>query len=803
MIVHVTKQSGESLTDLIQRIETALRKRFRKADKDEPLYWYPREVFDDSVIVCRDEDNKLFKIPYTLEGDEGVNFGEPVEVEERYSEVRQSSVMVKQSLKDDDGCWKWRWQVVAWGLSKTRHVWRKDVFAQSLQMFPWENLGAFADHPSKTAMQELPERSIKDKVGWWVDFEITEQGLDATLHIKPSAEWLQKDLQAAYDAGNFNFIEASILVGYQSKQVTWTDNKIAEEATLVKPITIDLVTYGAADGRVKYALASMREGQEQTGDEPTMKFFLEMLFKANSLRFSVVRQSLVSQKVEGVTITSSEEQIAQSIAENEAVAQQAIGLMTETSQATPAAPAPGSGEIAWTQLPQSMRDMVVSQSLSGSDLPEAVQQSIRTRLGANPTLEAVDDAIESARTYLGVMAQAGFDNGRPEIVADSFDKIAMSIGKAFGLSREDYNGITSRSEKLLRQSTGNTLAQAPQDLWNGQDSLLSIKRLYVEMTGDEGFEGVSRKPRRLTKQATWVTTDFSELIAAVTGKRLLRDYRSVPQTWRRIAMTKPVGDFKTQRAVLLGYFGDLSAVSQDAAYVEVSALSDTEETYAISKRGRLVSLSLETVANDDLSGFVRVTGRLGKAAARTLEKFAWNTCLMSNPTMAADTVAVFHASHSNLITTALGTAGLKSAIATLQNQTEPGSNEKIGLDTKSLTLAVPTDISLDAQTLTDFNNTAPGETEGLAQTIRRLGITPVTIPWFSDANDWLLVADVMDVDIVELGFFNGNEEPEFFTQADPTQGDYFAKDTVAKYKVRHIYGGAPVDFRGVVKSAVV
>src|SRR5262249_39075846 len=121
----------------------------------------------------------------------------------------------------------------------------------------------------------------------------------------------------------------------------------------------------------------------------------------------------------------------------------------------------------------------------------------------------------------------------------------------------------------------------------------------------------------------------------------------------------------------------------------------------------------------------------------------------------------------------------------------------------ALTLWVPPGQLLGAQTLTDFNNAPGGEQSGLAQTIRRLNITPVPVNVFTDSNDWLLTASPADIDMVEVGFLNGNQEPEFFTQADPTQGDSFGQDVVMKHKIRHIYGGVPVDYRGMVLSSVV
>jgi len=59
----------------------------------------------------------------------------------------------------------------------------------------------------------------------------------------------------------------------------------------------------------------------------------------------------------------------------------------------------------------------------------------------------------------------------------------------------------------------------------------------------------------------------------------------------------------------------------------------------------------------------------------------------------------------------------------------------------------------------------------------------------------------MDVPTIEIGFLNGREEPELFVQDEPTNGSMFSNDKIT-YKVRHIYGGAVLDYRGLQGNVV-
>ncbi|RLJ01535.1 MAG: hypothetical protein DRP08_05390 [Candidatus Aenigmatarchaeota archaeon] len=76
------------------------------------------------------------------------------------------------------------------------------------------------------------------------------------------------------------------------------------------------------------------------------------------------------------------------------------------------------------------------------------------------------------------------------------------------------------------------------------------------------------------------------------------------------------------------------------------------------------------------------------------------------------------------------------------------------------------------------------------------------VVWFwSDENDWYLVADPKMYDTIEIGFLGGKEEPEIFVQDQPSIGSVFSADKVY-YKIRHIYGGDVLDHRTFYGSIV-
>ncbi len=67
--------------------------------------------------------------------------------------------------------------------------------------------------------------------------------------------------------------------------------------------------------------------------------------------------------------------------------------------------------------------------------------------------------------------------------------------------------------------------------------------------------------------------------------------------------------------------------------------------------------------------------------------------------------------------------------------------------------------------------------------------------YLSDATDWFLAADPALIDLIEVGFIDGQQNPELMLQDQPANGVVFSNDQIA-YKIRHEYGMAIPDFRG-------
>src|SRR5690606_5306546 len=145
-----------------------------------------------------------------------------------------------------------------------------------------------------------------------------------------------------------------------------------------------------------------------------------------------------------------------------------------------------------------------------------------------------------------------------------------------------------------------------------------------------------------------------------------------------------------------------------------------------------------------------------------------------------------------LLTAALSPTSWAAARLAMITQTEFGAaGEQLGIAPRLLLVPAQLEEAAYDMFRRDTNND-----ESFTQSQK----PKILVPWYwTDANDWVAMADKNDIPSIEVGFLDGQEEPEMFVQDNPTVGSLFTNDTIT-YKIRHIYGGVVKDFRGAVKA---
>jgi hypothetical protein len=321
----------------------------------------------------------------------------------------------------------------------------------------------------------------------------------------------------------------------------------------------------------------------------------------------------------------------------------------------------------------------------------------------------------------------------------------------------------------------------------------SFKECYFEMTGDRLVTGRLRECDQSRLVESLGSASLGEVLGDSVARRMLAEYRAAVDFdgWRQIVNVVPLSDFRMQHRTRWGGYGDLPTVAEGADYQALTSPSDEEATYKAVKKGGTEDVTLEMIKNDDVGAIRRIPTKLSRAAKRTLAKFVFDF-LRTNPVI-YDAKALFHVDHGNLFTAALDKAQLAAHRLAMLKQTELSSNDRIGITPSRL--VVPVELQEAAVDLFKLS------TNNEKTFIQSLTMNIIPVWYWADANDWCTAADPADIPGIEIGFMDGQQEPDLFVQDSPTVGSMFAADKLT-YKLRHIYGGAVTDYRAFTKAVV-
>ena len=296
------------------------------------------------------------------------------------------------------------------------------------------------------------------------------------------------------------------------------------------------------------------------------------------------------------------------------------------------------------------------------------------------------------------------------------------------------------------------------------------------------------------------TGTFTNLLLDAMNKSLVDGYEEATFTWDMWARQgNSTADLKAIHRIRYSEFPDLQDIPEGKLYPE-GKTSDAKESYTPQKKGRVLTITWETIVNDDMDAISRVPAMQGTAARRKQNKSVYAE-LTDNAAL-SDGVALFHSTHGNLAGSGavISEATLNAAYAAMMVQTNLGG-EIIGVIPRYL--IVPAAISATAlqTTVSVTPPTVGGSTPGTSGTINLYGPSgsrqlEVIVEPQLDANSttaWYLAAEKSQIDTVELTFLEGEESPVLESEWD------FDSD-VYKYKIRQTYGTKALDHRGLYKN---
>jgi ATP-dependent protease ClpP protease subunit len=320
-------------------------------------------------------------------------------------------------------------------------------------------------------------------------------------------------------------------------------------------------------------------------------------------------------------------------------------------------------------------------------------------------------------------------------------------------------------------------------------SLMDIARECLAHSGVNA-RGMS-KMDLVAAAFTHTGSDFPLLLANVAEKAMMKGYDEAEETFQLWTSAGSLGDFKPGKRVDLNTFPTLANVPDGAEY-KYADIGERGETVQLATYGKLFSLTRHTVINDDLNAFTKIPKAMGRAAIRTIGDLVY-AILTGNPTM-ADGVALFHATHGNLLTGSAISTGSVDVMGVAMGTQKDATGSTLNINLAKI--LVPRALRGTANVVRDSefevgaaakNNTVPNSVRGTFEVIADARLDAAS------ATTWYGTADQSMHDTVEVSYLDGNQTPTL------EQREGWHVDGV-EFKVRMDAGVKALDFRTMQKN---
>jgi hypothetical protein len=279
----------------------------------------------------------------------------------------------------------------------------------------------------------------------------------------------------------------------------------------------------------------------------------------------------------------------------------------------------------------------------------------------------------------------------------------------------------------------------------------SLQEVLVEAARANGYHGPARISAgniREVLASGFATHSISNVLAATYGKFLLQGYTAVEAAWDQIASIRSVSDYKTVTGVRLNGGFDFEDVGPSGELKSADA-SDETRTIKAKLTGRMSSITMVDVVNDDLGALTQVPARLGRGAAVKLNKDFWSEFESSNST--------FYRRETAAAGNALQISALRTAVASYRKLTDPDGNP-LGITPQLL--LVPPELEMTAEELMGSSVLITGENATRGNVNVFAGrFRVVSSAYLTSGTTWWLMANPAELPAMEVAFLNGQRLP--------------------------------------------
>ncbi len=456
--------------------------------------------------------------------------------------------------------------------------------------------------------------------------------------------------------------------------------------------------------------------------------------------------------------------------------------------------------------------------ITAEDLKRIAHIHLDTALERSGLSDKAQDHIRHQFEYLNVFGPSEINRA----IQSYKDAVAAETAAQEIKGPARVSGMFTADDQI--QAAIDDLCGAPRE--PGAENLkvhrIGLKEAYAKMTGDLDMVGGFFRDR---VQFQHTTSSFPGLVANALNKALMNQWAQLGRAgydwWTKITRVEHFDSLQDIAWLIFGTVASLPEVSEGAEYTELS-IGDNKETSSFVKYGGYIGLTLEAIDKDDGRKLRAIPQELANAGLRNISAlvaaiFTANTAV--GPTL-ADGGALFNntavtskTGHANLLTTALGTdfTAWDAVAQAVYNQpllvANPnsagayGSGKKMAVEPRFILVPRALKAAAEALFIPRWGPVNMGVTVPTSGGPTYAGfVEPITVPEWTDANDWAAVVDPAIVPGIMIGERWGLV-PQIFVAGSETDPAMFANDE-QRIKVRHAIAVGVCDFRPLHKSNV-
>lgn len=318
----------------------------------------------------------------------------------------------------------------------------------------------------------------------------------------------------------------------------------------------------------------------------------------------------------------------------------------------------------------------------------------------------------------------------------------------------------------------------------------------VSVRNIRGLLSAAMPPQDIRAQG-WSTFSLAGILGDTANRFLNAGFTAVESSWRQIAATRSVTDFRaiTSYSLTGGAMYEKVGPQGELKHAELGEESYTNraETY-----GRMFAISRQDIINDDLGALTQIPQKLGRGGALALNDVFW-TEFMDNGTF-------FTAARGNYdedADTALSIGGLTLGDNLFRSMTDP---DGYPIATSPAILLVPNGLTVTAAQLMAETRVIDGSGTTLQPASNPFAgkFRVVSSSYLSNTNytgnsatAWYLLADPSDLPVIEVAFLNGRDTPI----VESADADF--NTLGVQFRGYHDFGVSLQEYRAGVKMAGV